>query len=223
MNAPLCPRCGYDQTGLIATWLASCPLEFVCTECGACIPAAWLFEPGPRWSIEHARRRFVMRWALTTLVALLPTTLWRGLRPNDKAPPYRLLWMAIAWLGLLHAVSALSLVVSAALMTGAGVGGPFGEGPAVTLRTLGWPYDQYFTVPTGPGSTFSDPVYGFVEIAALPHLMMAGVLLLTAPSVRCAGRRHLVRALVYSLPSACAWSSWVCSISRPPWSWTASP
>lgn len=31
---PVCPRCGYDQSGIIGTWNDACPLEGRCSECG---------------------------------------------------------------------------------------------------------------------------------------------------------------------------------------------
>ncbi|MEL6328465.1 MAG: hypothetical protein AAFR38_02290 [Planctomycetota bacterium] len=54
LDNPLCPRCGYDQSGIVATWETECPLEGVCTECGHAflIQDAFGRSTNPRWYAE---------------------------------------------------------------------------------------------------------------------------------------------------------------------------
>lgn len=85
-----CPRCGYDQSGAIATWVDRCPLQGVCPECGLDFewarvvrrtrdPLAWSFEHAPRAEGEElpaALRAF----ATTVGLCLTPWRLWRRMR-----------------------------------------------------------------------------------------------------------------------------------------------
>jgi hypothetical protein len=55
-----CPRCGYDQSGVVARWQAgeSCPLASPCSECGFEIIWRNVFRPTLErvpWLFEHAR------------------------------------------------------------------------------------------------------------------------------------------------------------------------
>ncbi|MGP1308887.1 MAG: hypothetical protein ACTS27_01665 [Phycisphaerales bacterium] len=106
-STPRCPRCGYDQSGLIATWTASCPLEATCTECGYAFDPADAIEPTRRrlrWFYEHARS-WNLRAVFTTLaVALAPPVFWRRVRPEHAVRPGRI----VAWVTLLIAISVLA-------------------------------------------------------------------------------------------------------------------
>ena len=78
---PSCPRCGYDQSGPVASWTAACPLSGLCAECGRAFVWADLFDPKRQdlpWHVEHAPSLFA--------VALrIPGTAWR------------MLWPAVFW------------------------------------------------------------------------------------------------------------------------------
>ena len=53
-----CPRCGYDQRGVIAQWTDTCDLDGRCTECGLAFEWARVLNPkkfAPPWSVECAR------------------------------------------------------------------------------------------------------------------------------------------------------------------------
>ncbi len=78
---PRCPRCGYDQSGVAASWSASCPMEGICSECGLRFP--WVDAMRPdlhrvRGLYEHARTgRERRRWVLTTLwLVARPWAFW---------------------------------------------------------------------------------------------------------------------------------------------------
>ena len=103
---PTCPRCGYDQTGAIASWnredSPSCPLRGRCSECGLefrwhdVIYADRLIVHG---FVEHARGFWqTWRWAWVTWAwTLWPPVFWRKVR-MEHAP--RMKWCLI-WLALL--------------------------------------------------------------------------------------------------------------------------
>ena len=69
---PRCPRCGYDQRGIVATWSESCPVEGTCAECGLVFRWVEVLQPGrfePQWCVEYApRRRALPRAVLSTYI-----------------------------------------------------------------------------------------------------------------------------------------------------------
>ncbi len=76
--SPVCPRCGYDQSGAVATWTDRCPISGTCPECGNGHLWADLFDPSRkdlRWLVEHAPTRARM-WPRT------PAMVWRVARPD---------------------------------------------------------------------------------------------------------------------------------------------
>lgn len=53
-----CPRCGYDQRGVMNQWTTSCPLTGRCAECGLEFRWAELLVPekfAPLWCVEYVR------------------------------------------------------------------------------------------------------------------------------------------------------------------------
>jgi len=79
---PICPKCGYDQSGEIATWENQCPMEGRCPECGLALKWAEVFDPvlnDLAWYIEHAKWPWGMiRRTIPTLKKLIfPHIYWR--------------------------------------------------------------------------------------------------------------------------------------------------
>jgi hypothetical protein len=79
---PACPRCGYDQRGVIDTWIECSPVLGRCAECG--LEFRWVsvlqpFRFAPQWSIEFEpkRRRLVHAAARTITRSLRPWWFWR--------------------------------------------------------------------------------------------------------------------------------------------------
>jgi len=74
-TTPICPRCGYDQSGFAAGWRDACPLEGTCSECGHAFAWADVFDPCRRdlpWLVEHAPGvRGLLRRILPTLARVL--------------------------------------------------------------------------------------------------------------------------------------------------------
>jgi hypothetical protein len=85
---PQCPRCGYDQTGLIESWKDSCPLLATCAECGYGFDPADALDPTRKrlpWLHEHAKHWWSVRSAIKTLLMLLwPPVFWKRVRPEHE-------------------------------------------------------------------------------------------------------------------------------------------
>ena len=93
----ICPKCGYDQSGIIDTWNDQCPMTGRCSECG--LSFAWrdVFDPllnDLYWYAEHARsNRAMIRRTPGTLVRLLnPIQFWNEV---DVAKPIKLRTLAV--------------------------------------------------------------------------------------------------------------------------------
>ena len=96
-----CPRCGYDQRGVVAGWIDACDLRSTCSECGLAIDWSDALSPQrkrPRWSIEFARSApsFLDRSLRTIMVAHQPWKTWRSLKMTHPIVWGRLvLWWAL--------------------------------------------------------------------------------------------------------------------------------
>lgn len=117
MTKPICPRCGYEQSGTVQTWRESCPLTGTCSECGLGLVWADVMDPAradlPGF-IEHARggvwTLFKSAWR-TWAWAMFPWVFWRKVRIEHRIVPWRwALWLLLI-VGVLHAVTATMLSV----------------------------------------------------------------------------------------------------------------
>lgn len=103
-----CPRCGYDQRGVMQAWTEACPMQGVCSECGLELDWGPVVHPEkfePLWCVEFARTilgfpRTVIR---TLLHSFLPWLFWRDLKMSDPIRWGRLLSYVIVLLMLLPA------------------------------------------------------------------------------------------------------------------------
>lgn len=99
----MCPRCGYDQSGLVATWREAWPLEARCSECGFDYACEDAFRPGVRvhpWLYEHARAWSFGGWRAvrTWLMLLMPWWFWRSVTLAHRVSVARLVgWLAVVW------------------------------------------------------------------------------------------------------------------------------
>ena len=98
---PICPKCGYDQSGEIATWETQCPVHGRCTECAYEFQWANILDPSRidlLWYVEHARRkRDIPYKSLRTFWRLLfPNAFWREVGVHTRIR-YRtlLLWLLL--------------------------------------------------------------------------------------------------------------------------------
>ncbi len=83
---PICPKCGYDQTGEIATWKTNCPVQGTCSECGLEFDWLIIFEPTRlrlAWYAEHARSlaQLIQRTPSTIARLVLPSKFWKRVHP----------------------------------------------------------------------------------------------------------------------------------------------
>ncbi|MFG0245129.1 MAG: hypothetical protein ACF8MF_03640 [Phycisphaerales bacterium JB052] len=100
-HKPICPKCGYDQSGEIATWQSQCPLEGTCPECGLAFDWADVFDPSRvhlSWYVEHAakKRGAIRRIPATLWYLAMPNYFWKRLSVQSPVYPKRL-W---AWVGI---------------------------------------------------------------------------------------------------------------------------
>lgn len=111
---PICPRCGYDQSGIVDTWTDSCPTEGVCTECGLGFEWATVFEPARfdlPWYVEHGRgvRAWIVRSMKTILRLLSPVHFCRELDMTRRVAPLKLVVWAVSFIALIHVISSIPI------------------------------------------------------------------------------------------------------------------
>lgn len=206
---PACPRCGYDQSGLLAAWTSKRPLCVRCSECGLDLEVARIMNPEHYrvgWFFEHLpNRRFglLATWH-TWLRAVLPWRFWGerdGVRLDSEFAARRLM----LWLPMLIApVWALSAVLS----SGRQSIWTLASNPAATHGTRFWlaVVANGSLEPLGVG--YFDGSLTFHAEDFLPYhvkawllccLLMPGLLLALSKSrMVCKVRlRHVLRASVY--------------------------
>ena len=98
----VCPRCGYDQAGHMATWSPQAwPVVGVCSECGLNFEWADVLSPDRSrlaWLYEHTAygRIGVWRFVRTVVSLIFPWVFWRQVRLRHVLAPRRLLiWMVL--------------------------------------------------------------------------------------------------------------------------------
>ncbi len=120
-GAVSCPRCGYDQRGVVSQWRASCPLTGRCTECGLAFDWIEVFteREAPAWCIESPYRAgaidAVIGWFGTVVRAVWPWGFWGRLRLSHEVAGGRLalfvlLCAACLWLTFALQAAALAMV-----------------------------------------------------------------------------------------------------------------
>lgn len=114
IRRPECPRCGYDLTGEVALWTASCPLAGRCSECGinvawsrvmAVAEHPWLFEY--HWR-HQPLRRLVRSW----LEAFRPRRFWRDVQLTDPVHLRPLLTLIGSAVLVIFVVLVASIVIA---------------------------------------------------------------------------------------------------------------
>lgn len=103
---PICPKCGYDQSGEVATWQSQCPMQGTCPECGLGFAWADVMNPSRvrlRWYSEHALSFFSMltRSPATLLRLLLPWVFWSSVTVTHHIVLRQLMcWVLMMWVVL---------------------------------------------------------------------------------------------------------------------------
>ena len=101
-----CPKCGYDQSGEIATWGSVCPVEGRCPECGLAFLWRDVFDPAHNelgWYVEHAVSMLgLMGRTPGTLARLvIPLFYWRAVGVEKRIGLRTLvLWLIVFWIVL---------------------------------------------------------------------------------------------------------------------------
>lgn len=210
-----CPRCGYDQAGVLATWdgEGSCPMSGLCSECGleflwrdVLNPLYWREETVYEQAEAHLVRAFVRTWWL----ACRPWKLWKKVTMVQPLRPDRLKRVLLFGTLGAHIAGCVLLMVVFAASSGALVGWPSGkwryhpvkaEVIHAALPVLGESIDS---LDRWPG--FANWGFAGQELVAMLSLLTPVVLMpltwLLVPTTleRCGVlKRHLVRIWVYTV------------------------
>jgi hypothetical protein len=205
MALPLCPRCGYDLTGVTAAWEDSCPLEGVCSECGLGFTWVEVWRPElfpPSWSFEHGEHVSAARWIKTAARGFFPVLFWGRLRLSNPMRRRTLCLYVVLSLVIGHLLA--GLVAAASLVIFVGVNGvTFDGNPLIVeasrallapqlLNQMSW--RQFFRSPA------------LVPLGVT--LWMTGLLCVLPDSLQKARVRyvHLLRVGAYSV--AATWLAW---------------
>lgn len=192
---PSCPRCGYNQTGLVESWTDSCPLEGVCSECGLILEWRRVLNPvygQPQWFVENIARPPWRTWLSTGVRALWPPRFWRDVRIEYPIQGRRLAGFAIAIIVFVHSLAYTAAVADVLLNSRW-----FSIGRVVTR-----PYDflrdsRWDLLPaTSLGALFTS-----VWLLGVPFAYLLLTDTLRQARVRVA---HLWRGLTYALTGLCA-------------------
>ncbi|MGV6814188.1 MAG: hypothetical protein ACWA5W_04155 [Phycisphaerales bacterium] len=127
-STPICPKCGYDQSGEIATWEDQCPLVGQCPECGLEFEWANVMDPSRvdlPWYVEHAKRLFgvVRRTPATIKKLIFPNIFWREIGVDTRIRfSYLAIWLFLMF-AFFHVLAAVPVGMGGWRNQGNGVGG----------------------------------------------------------------------------------------------------
>lgn len=218
---PICPKCGYDQSGEIATWESRCPVNGACPECGLEFAWADVFDPSRvflPWYIEHTgrKRAAARRFPATLRNLVLPNRFWKKLGVQSPVFPKRLwAWVGIGVLASYIFVTMLSIGRSAyitfrwnQLATDAVTQGLIAPRAAAQYQTdmTRWSYwsdlvlDQLFV--SWKLLVFGDDSASQVALIFAAMILLWAVILVVIPTTRRLARlrmAHVQRAIMLSL------------------------
>lgn len=112
-QTPTCPRCGYDLSGIIASWTDSCPLAGICSECGLEFRWRDLLSERAEFLLgffEHAlgaRRSFAWAWR-TWAWTIIPNLFWSRVRMHHRLSPKRILLWPVALILPMYVLGSLA-------------------------------------------------------------------------------------------------------------------
>jgi hypothetical protein len=238
-DRPLCPRCGYDQSGLWATrdealrWRAASgpgglgPGELgsgTCAECGLVFEwraALFPFEQMTPGFVEHVERRVLLAAWRTMIWCCVPGVFWTRVKLEHRVVPRR-------WLAWFAAVLVVPwLVISLAMTVQSVLSIPPGRNWWADLKLWEWMLNRWTwpvatwgmasTTPTSPWSwsawylTVRDWWYVVPPIAA--NALLALMIFSLSGTWRAARVRgvHLARAAVFGI----GWAGALALVSTP--------
>lgn len=114
-----CPRCDYDQRGVMATWKTACPLDGVCSECGLHFTWAEVLNPRlspPRWWVETRPPRLVTPGQIIVTLARShwPWAFWSRVKMTDPIRPKRIAAYLLVLLLILYVGYAATIGIATA-------------------------------------------------------------------------------------------------------------
>lgn len=211
---PACPRCGYDRSGEVATWIDRCPVRGVCPECGE--DFAWSAKIDKetsrlRWSFEHATtlRWMAVGWVLAPVRCVLPHRYWRRMWNPEPVRFGRITVFLVVWWVMVRTVCSALMSVGLVLDR---------TGP-ITRANWRWNANGYHAgelvryfgrglkgslplVGTAGWDTADGIEYWFIAgLALMISVVWAGMLALGVglPRASCCSRARVARALLMSL------------------------
>jgi hypothetical protein len=207
-----CPRCGYDLSGMVTAWEASCPLVCVCSECGLESLSVDVMRPErlvlPGF-VEHASGVWQrVRWSVRTWVwALRPWVFWRKVELK-YAPRWR---GQVFWLLLLVAMPLVVIIASVLAVLSFNAGGQLDPNEAleVLLEAMSLSRARPWIAESG---------WSVVVAPLLAASLMWPVLLWTLGTTRATAKirlGHVARAGVFGL----AWAPLVLLVPLLDWLW----
>ena len=106
-TTPICPKCGYDQSGEVATWESVCPVRGRCPECGLAFAWCDIFDPVLNdlyWYAEHGRSVWAMVWRTPGTLArlILPHRFWREVDVTKRVSIWRMMIWVVLVMVLTH-------------------------------------------------------------------------------------------------------------------------
>lgn len=216
-----CPRCGYDQSGVISVWGDSCSCVGRCSECG--LEFAWRDVLSPAhgripWLYEHARGPAPRAMAASLARALPARHFWSRVRMSHTLRPARLVLLVLLVAVLSHALIVLSQGIRTILFVQEYYRfmGPTRTAPSSLREVL----DFLFTHPSGidllrwrllmPYGCLDEPSAATaaqsILLAPSRHLpalhLLSAVFLLLLPDTRAIAKvrpAHLLRSAAYPL------------------------
>jgi len=222
-DRPICPKCGYDQSGIIDSWVDSCPINGSCAECG--LGFAWrdVFDPvrnDLHWYAEHTQSLWgiIARTPGTLMRLVLPWYYWRSIGVEARISLRVLtLWLIVLAIGL-HLLMSIPYGMGtwhnqarfygslSNLYQNAGIKGL----SKVLIDGVGWPFVQTHIDYRGPSYIFEFPMMNRVVArqAFSPLLPLFGMslvwamIMLLVPTTRCHARiraAHVCRAALVSV------------------------
>lgn len=213
---PECPRCGYDQSGVMQAWKnTQCPVHGTCSECG--LEFLWRDLLNPAYSrhtelFEHTRTRLARKFLRTFLLNFNPFRIWSQIEMHHRVRPKRIAVFVLGSLALWYIAVSLSAFAAYGLTYLLEFNQPwptFHSFGVVSTEAFIWPHLAHRTI----WYDFDIWIVASAQflIALISLAMFACFVLLPQTRNRYRVRwRHLFRIAAYSL---CIfpvfWSVWV--------------
>lgn len=201
-----CPRCGYDQTGVVDSWKESCPLAGTCSECG--LELDWRHVLNPVFSrqydfFEHAIRHKARAWWSTVRRTWRPGRFWGWVRMEHQLRPARMIAVCGPGAALSFSIG-VAIILTGFLVSAALRGFIFESGFPDPLRSISQVIRQREDLMLG---AYRHLAPAWIAVTPLMGLLLPLTMLLLPVSFRRARirRMHIVRIWAYSCIGYALW------------------